>query len=456
MTGSPRGIGLIAAFGLLQAVGGIAHAGSSPALVINEVYIDTTETCGVTPGGPEKYVEIENKSKEPVDTVNWWLCDHPFSHYWRILQVPQDNGPPAADSIILQPGDFLVVRFHGQFPPPNGDYSSQPNNSGTTTHTLRIFIPEPALGCFFRAKANFSIWDQSPPADPDFPSFDVPAAIRDFVAWGPGGHYDGWQRGCIASNPQANKWSAPIENDCTGSISPIFEAVNTDPLLSLPGYSINYNKGDANNPADYFLAPKTEGETNVMPGDLDADFDVDNDDYNAFVGCLNQPADPPLCARANFNQDAIVDCQDWPFFAANWQMYSMLPAPQSPCTPCKPGDFNNDGLVNGDDLQGSIAAFTGTASPCAADMDNNGVVDCEDVQAFARTLLTAPSDCIRGDLNFDSLVDGADIQPFITVLMTPPVCLSPAEFCVADLNSDQFITIDDLDPFVTLLLGPAK
>jgi hypothetical protein len=414
-------------------------------IIINEIRM-------LPPSGEDQFVELHNRSSQTIDMVNWWICDHAGSRYLRVLQIPEDsNCPPDCQSFSLGPGDFLDLRFHipEVFPPPiSGDYSVYANASGTTTHVWRVFVP--VAGYFLHPEGNFSIWDQSPPSDPNSPSFDLPNAIRDFIAWGPNAIYTGPQRGCIASSPLVGLWPPPLMNNCAGAGTPVFTAVDTSSLQT-SHFSINFRGTSANDPTDYFIAPSTEGERNIMPGDIDDDFDMDLNDYDLFVGCLNLPADPPTCSLADLNHDLVVDCLDWPLFAANWQQYSTLPLPQSPCVPCTPGDFNNDGLVNGDDLQGSIAAFTGTTSPCAVDIDENGVVNCEDVQAFARTLLAAPSDCHRGDVNFDTQIDGADIQPFITILMTPPPCLSPAEICAADINGDQAVTIDDIDPFVLLL-----
>src|SRR5262249_11475243 len=143
----------------------VLRATNDQTVVINEV-------CVAPATGGEKYVEILNRGTAAVNTINWWLCDHPSLSYYRLLQVPQGSGPPLAPGILLAPGDFLVIRIHPQYPPPNGDYSTRPNNSGTTTHILRIFIPSIAVPSILRADhGNFSIWDFTPPGDPDNPYF---------------------------------------------------------------------------------------------------------------------------------------------------------------------------------------------------------------------------------------------------------------------------------------------
>src|SRR5262249_19154670 len=153
------------------------------------------------------------------------------------------------------------------------------------------------------------------------------------------------------------------------------------------------------------------------------------------------------------------DCKDWPGFAANWQLYSSLPLPAPPtacAVPCTPGDFNGDGQINGDDLQGAVSAFTSTTPPCAADVNLDGVVDCKDIQDLTRAMLATPADCIKGDVNFDGLADGMDISTFINLLMSPPECITVTELCAADMNLDQLISIDDVDLFVATLLIEAQ
>lgn len=59
---------------------------------------------------------------------------------------------------------------------------------------------------------------------------------------------------------------------------------------------------------------------------------------------------------------------------------------------------------------------------CAADIDNNGVVDALDVDAFVAVLLGMPLDpghVTRSDLNFDGVADGRDIPLEVACLLAP-------------------------------------
>jgi hypothetical protein len=379
---------LLALIGVLAAAPSL-RATNDQTIVINEV--------GVVPGsGGEKFVEILNRGAVVLDTTNWWICDHPQALYRRLLQVPQYTGPPLAPGILVAPGDFLVFRLHAMvFPAPNGDYATRPNSAGTTTHIVRLFLPAGAIPFFLRSdNGNFSIWDHSPPSDPDFPYFDSAQFMRDFVAWGPGGIHTGLQRGCVASQPVAALWPGPLSGDCiTGTPTPTFAAA--DSSLFPPGswLSVNYNGRTANDPSDYFIAPSTEGEPNVMPGDMDGDFDMDTADYDAFVACLGQSASVLPCRPGDLDHSGTVDCADWPIFVNSWQQYTSEPVPPTPppCMPCMRGDVNGDKLVNGDDIGGFLAVATGGDTDpqhrCAADADGNGQIADADVDAFVSLLL---------------------------------------------------------------------
>jgi hypothetical protein len=445
-------------FFCLAALAALAWPSLSHAIVDQSVVIN--EVCMFPAPGQDKFVEILNRGPNVVSTLNWWICDHPITYYARALQVPQTGGPAAAPPIMLGPGDFLVVRFHPQFPPPSGSYSSGLNSGGTTTHILQINIPAPAIPSFLQANAgNFSIWDQSPPSNPDDPSFDVPQAIRDFVAWGVSGTYSGLKRGCIAADPVALLWPPPLSGDCqVPAPPPVFPAVSIAGLVAGSGVSINYNGLSANDPTDYFLAPATEGETNIMPGDLDADLDIDMDDYQLFVACLGQPATAPPCSRADFDASLTVECADWPQFANYWGIYSTLPVPAIPasCAPCTPGDVNNDGLVNGEDIGAMVRVLMGEDTDpvhlCAADTDVDNDRDCEDLVEFVRLTLEAPKGCLIGDIDGDGRVNGDDIQLFINEILSPRPCTAEV-LCRMDTNLDLLISEEDVPLFVDLLMS---
>jgi hypothetical protein len=437
------------------------NAGGPPIvsdLVVNEV------SPAPTLGG-EKYAEIYNRGASAIDTTNWFWCDQPSGQYWRMLQIPQMTGAPQSPAIILQPGDFLVIRVHPftDHPPPfpNGDYSTRGNNSGTTTHITRWFVFPGFESFVYRPTANnYSIWDLSA-GNPENPLFEFPAQMRDIAIWGTGGVFVGFKRGCTASNPLALLWPPEIFGDCqTGNPIPEFVAVPSDTLVAESNLSINYNGGSANDPSDYFIAPSTEGERNVMPGDIDDDFDLDSDDAAEFADCFNLAPADATCMRADLDGSDFVDCADWTMFQAHWAMYSLLPVPEFvPCDGCTmPGDFSGDQMVNALDIQGYVDVLTGKdATPtgmCIADMNADGENDCFDTPVFILTATGAIDTCLHGDANGDGKLDALDIPRFIDALLTQTCSWEQsAVFCGLDANGDLFITIDDVDPFISQTLG---
>lgn len=442
-------------------------------VVINEVFmVPDSGPCPCAMPGCEpirpliEYVELWNRGPGIADLGNWWFCDQPTSmNYFRLRQIPQGSGMPFSPGIVLGPGDFLVIKFGClvQFP----GYSTRPNNSGTTTHTTTL--PLTITSDLQIPQTNFSIWDHSPPSNPDFPSFDQPQFMRDFVAWSQTGIYVGAKRGCVAANPVANLWPTEIGGNCqTLSPTPQFVAVDSSLLLMFPGSSINYSGRFANDPTDYFIAMPTEGERNAMPGDLDDDLDMDNDDFALFESCFGSPVSapiaekprgglPPPCELADLDHNFVVDCNDWQIFGQFWVRYSTLPAPiLAPCEGCLPGDFNGDKLVDGLDLQGFVNVMLGNDnSPegaCAADINTDGFVDCSDVTPMIETAIAAKmTGCLVGDVNGDGRVDGLDVQPFLSSFGLV-LCGQSEAFCAADANPNGVIDFDDIEPFVAALL----
>jgi hypothetical protein len=61
---------------------------------------------------------------------------------------------------------------------------------------------------------------------------------------------------------------------------------------------------------------------------------------------------------------------------------------------------------------------------------------------------------VLGDMNDDGLVNGADMQRFVEVLLNPYSGVAFAEFCAGDMNADGFMTTADADLFVDALLNP--
>lgn len=448
-------------------------AGTMADVVINEIrMVPDDGPCPCAMAGCEpirplvEYVELLNRGPGSADLGNWWICDQPTNQtYLRLRQIPQGSGMPFSPAIVLGEGDFLVIKFGCLVPFPG--YSTRANGSATTTHITTL--PFTVTANLQMAQTNFSIWNHSPPSNPDFPSFDQPQFLRDFVAWSQTGVYVGAKRGCMAANPVAALWPAEFAGDCqTQTPPPEFIAVNSSPLFTELGSSINYSGRFANDPSDYFVAPATEGERNAMPGDLDDDFDMDYDDSTIFESCLTAllvrsgSIDSGVglglsCVRADLDMNNVVDCEDWPLFVELWLRYSVLPPPEpTPCPECMPGDLNKDKIIDGSDYQGFTDVLLGyDNSPegrCASDINSDGLVDCLDVTPFAQlTLGVTGGGCLIGDVNVDGVVDGLDIQPFINSFGAI-LCGTTRPFCAADANSDQMIDFDDVDGFVQALL----
>jgi hypothetical protein len=77
----------------------------------------------------------------------------------------------------------------------------------------------------------------------------------------------------------------------------------------------------------------------------------------------------------------------------------------------------------------------------------------DDVEVWGVVNLSCAG-ALKGDLNGDGKVDGQDVQAFIEVLMNPyAVTVSTDEFCAADTNTDGFVTVADVVPFVNALLN---
>jgi len=60
--------------------------------------------------------------------------------------------------------------------------------------------------------------------------------------------------------------------------------------------------------------------------------------------------------------------------------------------------------------------------------------------------------CIAGDANDDGLLDGRDVQTFASIVLDPGSATTEQQ-CFADCNRDCSVTAADIEPFVAILLG---
>lgn len=154
---------------------------------------------------------------------------------------------------------------------------------------------------------------------------------------------------------------------------------------------------------------------------------------------------------ANVLDSSPPPSDHWPVSTASVTLGAPLTFTVGDIT-CILGDVNDDGTIDGLDIQPFIGVFldAGSAAPkqfCAADMDEDAILDSEDVSSFVAALLDVVISCIPGDVNDDSALDGRDIQYFVGVLLDPPGA-SPQQFCAADCDENSQITVDDISPFI--------
>jgi hypothetical protein len=124
----------------------------------------------------------------------------------------------------------------------------------------------------------------------------------------------------------------------------------------------------------------------AIPGDFDADLSITEADLDAFTNCLLGQAQP-TCIAADMNEDGVIDCADWPLFAAAFQASSGY-APEVPTMcdePICPADITDsgktsepDGTINVFDLLELLSNW-GTDGTGAAIAEPTNVVDVFDL-----------------------------------------------------------------------------
>ena len=134
----------------------------------------------------------------------------------------------------------------------------------------------------------------------------------------------------------------------------------------------------------------TTGATQCIPcGDLDQDGDVDYDDYVLMLNAVGRGSGEPqynVCADSdNDGVVTLVDFQEW--LQCYRQFIGNLSAP--PPAPCRKGDMNGDGVINGLDIGGFARAKLGGTSEAGENLscaDYGGALE-QDVAAFVAALL---------------------------------------------------------------------
>jgi hypothetical protein len=151
--------------------------------------------------------------------------------------------------------------------------------------------------------------------------------------------------------------------------------------------------------------------------DLDGSGAVDGWDLALLLGCWGKVEDRG-CARADFDGDGEVGCFDQEYLLGNWGACGC------------PGDVDGDGDVDGADLAIALGTF---GNDCRFDLDQNGTVESQDVDALLCLWGTAGP---LGDFDGNGVIDGSDLALLLSAI--------PRD-CRADLDHDSDIDGDDID-----------
>lgn len=112
------------------------------------------------------------------------------------------------------------------------------------------------------------------------------------------------------------------------------------------------------------------------------------------------------------------------------------------------------GLIK--DLNTLIPPGAGWSVSRAAAINDSGQIVADGVQyGFTHAVLLTPVTCTKGDVNDDGRVDGLDIQAFAKVLLLGG---TPRETCAADMSivQDGQVTAADVPSFVACVTDPAS
>jgi hypothetical protein len=297
----------------LVALAAVTYAAALRAeIVISEVMF------APEPGSPSgQWIELYNNGPYTVDMGTWWVCIQPGSYYFRLLTVPQHTSGcgPQSPSILLGAGEYLVIRWDQGT---NGNYSTGPSPSDPTITVHQVSadpcVPAPQTPCD-PLSCTPTAGDQPLPAQGNAslyqfpintPNFGIWFTMRDFVEWSPTGSYQGAARAAVAIQAHLWPWGPGSGDDL------ITVAVNTQTIAPGSGFSVQYNGGVENNPADYFIAPGTWLSPNApVPFDVDGDGDVDLSDYATFYQCMLGTADGTACRLIDLDGSNTVDLADF-------------------------------------------------------------------------------------------------------------------------------------------------
>lgn len=106
-----------------------------------------------------------------------------------------------------------------------------------------------------------------------------------------------------------------------------------------------------------------------------------------------------------------------------------------------------------EDINDLIPSGTEWTLARASAINNSGLIVGEGVRfGFQRAVMLTPVSCLKGDLNDDGSVDGLDVQSFVDAVLGT---VTPREICAGDVADvgDGLVTTADLSNFVSCLLS---
>ncbi|MGE3182078.1 MAG: HYR domain-containing protein, partial [Phycisphaerae bacterium] len=191
----------------------------------------------------------------------------------------------------------------------------------------------------------------------------------------------------------------------------------------------------------------------LIPGDIaNNDGVVEVGDFAVLIGQFLESPGATTCDwtttadnNADLDGDGIVEFDDFNLMNFHWLLEGEMACCESSVT----------NSTAGPRLAYTIGELIelGQADWAIADLNQDGVLDRADVDAFADD----PRPQIRGDLDGNLTLTTADIAPFITALIEGQAAylnLVPnGNYYTGDLNRDGFVTVSDISGFVEALVG---
>ena len=155
-------------------------------------------------------------------------------------------------------------------------------------------------------------------------------------------------------------------------------------------------------------------------GDIDGNGEVEEQDIPLFVDWLLHPANRPArgtieFCRADINGDLNLDGLDM-------QPFVLKLMAGGPCHACCHIDGTCDVTLQAECVGTWTSAAACDPDPCChlmGDMNDDGTVNGLDIQGFVDCLLGGGTNCVCGDFNSDSMVDLGDLPAFLSALGVP-------------------------------------